>query len=376
MNLYELLSHRIPARCSGTFWSGYLSTTPLVGTFSVTRYTGVLRNTTDSASIVLAGRSSSFHNHITSKLFIAEPAAEALPVLRSWNLRRQLKKLATDHDLVFSQTGRFLAPHLFGPDFLLLPAWVGHLTQLPASPEEHKKMLSRVDGDLFLIRRNKLRSTMDRAPSSLDTFYRDYYQPTVMNRHGSGAIVQNLLNLRRFLSNGAILWIDSPVGRIAGVLIQQVGSRIVLRSIGLHNGDLALAKQGAIVACYYHAYQFAIDSGSTSLDFRGTRPSLTDGVLRYKRKWGAAITDSPDLSFEDMAVHWSHPSPAVHAFFELYGPIFRHHGKLMAASSLSEHVPPGIEAKIHIDPHALPTDSASFLRSLSYARRSQTAKRK
>ncbi len=365
MTVYELLSTSIPGRWNGQFWSAYFSLTPLCGgQFSVTRYCGTLRNTSASASIVLAGRSDGFHRYITSKLFAAELRVEPLPALRFWNLRRELKRLATTSDLVFSQTGRVLAPRLFGPDFLLLPAWVGHCTQLPSTPEQQKAMLNRVDGDLCLIRRHKLQCSIDYDSSSIDTFYREYYQPTSIHRYGSNSVIQNLSVLRRYLSHGAILWISSPLGRIAGVLVEHLDSSLVLRAVGLRHGDLTLAKLGALAACYFHAFEYGIAAACTSLDFRGTRPSLTDGVLCYKRKWGASITDSPDLSFEDMAVHWSHPSPAVHAFFELYAPIFRHRGKLFAASVLPERVPPGIEKRIDINLHTLPKDTASFLRSL------------
>jgi hypothetical protein len=42
-------------------------------------------------------------------------------------------------------------------------------------------------------------------------------------------------------------------------------------------------------ACYYHAIRFAVERGFERLSLGTCRPVLTDGVLRYKRKWGGTI---------------------------------------------------------------------------------------
>jgi hypothetical protein len=51
----------------------------------------------------------------------------------------------------------------------------------------------------------------------------------------------------------------------------------------------AAAAEGAIEACYCEAIDQAAARGHRRLALGATRPVLTDGVLRYKRKWGARL---------------------------------------------------------------------------------------
>jgi hypothetical protein len=45
----------------------------------------------------------------------------------------------------------------------------------------------------------------------------------------------------------------------------------------------------ALEACYYHAIRFAVERRLPRLSLGAVRPVLTDGVLRYKRKWGGRV---------------------------------------------------------------------------------------
>src|SRR5262249_61684099 len=52
----------------------------------------------------------------------------------------------------------------------------------------------------------------------------------------------------------------------------------------------ASAPAGTLLeACYYHSIRFAVEHGFTRLSLGTCRPVLTDGVLRYKRKWGGTL---------------------------------------------------------------------------------------
>jgi hypothetical protein len=47
----------------------------------------------------------------------------------------------------------------------------------------------------------------------------------------------------------------------------------------------------ALSALYFGALQFAHEAGSDEFSFALTRPVLSDGIYRYKRKWGGEIRD-------------------------------------------------------------------------------------
>lgn len=98
----------------------------------------------------------------------------------------------------------------------------------------------------------------------------------------------------------------------AGILIDNNGS---LESLWLGiPADLEPPMyDGAFSALYYYAVRIAYDSGCRQVDCLTNRPTLNDGVLRYKRKWGAMFSgcDAMDglISLKPMREH-----PAVMAF--------------------------------------------------------------
>lgn len=369
MSFYDLLAPHLPLSSQGPFWSTYFSLTPLAAnSFALSRFTGTLRPIADqppaTGSVLFAHRSPGYSQHILDALFAHPPSAESLPPVSAFSLRRHLLAASTLNDLVFAQTGRHLASRLLGPEFLYLPSWLGHRASVPTTPQARQALHKRVDGDLFLLRRNHLHATIDPHPAaSLARFYNDFYLPTIRLRHGvgPGAVVQSLASLRRQIRNARFLWIHSPQGPIAGGLLQPIHGNLIFRLIGIHHANPAFLKLGALPACYFHAFELASQLGCTTLDFRGTRPSLTDGVLRYKRKWNASLYDSSDLSFETMALHWSRPTPTLHAFLHHYAPIFRHHGQFLSASTAPQRLPLGIAHHFSITADQLPPSPSALL---------------
>lgn len=53
---------------------------------------------------------------------------------------------------------------------------------------------------------------------------------------------------------------------------------------------------------------------SEPIDLGGSWPALEDGLLRFKRKWGARLVEYEHSDY-DLQVHWETVSPAVAAFF-------------------------------------------------------------
>src|SRR5262249_28831050 len=60
-------------------------------------------------------------------------------------------------------------------------------------------------------------------------------------------------------------------------------------------------------ACYYHAIGFAVQAGFPRLSLGTCRPILSDGVLRYKRKWGGRL--GRPRAWEAFRLH--HPNTAA-----------------------------------------------------------------
>lgn len=345
MNVFDLLSPWIPQAWSPRFWTTYFSLTPLIGaTFQLARLSGLLRETGEPASLLVASRSTVFRSYLEKRFFANNATTTHLPPLHWWNLRQHLNvAAATTDDLVFCEAGRFLASRVLNSDFLYCPAWVGLRAEVPDDPAVLKKRLARVDGDLHLVRRNQLTATLDPDLSHVEDFYQNYYQPTIHTRHGEDSIALNLSNLIEGPGTKLLGWIHAPEGPIAGFIVKSVGSKLIFTAIGLRDGSTDHLKRGAFAACYRNVLQIAQSRKCTTIDYRGCRASLTDGVLAYKRKWGAALYTAPDLAYMDIALHWSRPSPALNHLFQHYAPIFRHNNALLSASVGPKKTPSRIE---------------------------------
>ncbi len=53
---------------------------------------------------------------------------------------------------------------------------------------------------------------------------------------------------------------------------------------------------GAFAALYYFIVRLAYERGCDEVDCFTSRPTLADGVLRYKRKWGAMLSGCDDMN--------------------------------------------------------------------------------
>ena len=112
---------------------------------------------------------------------------------------------------------------------------------------------------------------------------------------------------------------------------------VALLVLGTVDGDFSLVRQGAVAALYYFVLQLAQNLRCTTIDLRGCRPSLTDGVLLYKQKWGAVVCEKPE-TYYDLLVRWSRPSAIVRDFFTRCPLIFHEGGGLSALTGdASEH---------------------------------------
>jgi hypothetical protein len=118
----------------------------------------------------------------------------------------------------------------------------------------------------------------------------------------------------------------------AAILYERKSETLDLLALGTVDGNLNLEREGAIAALYYFMLQYARQEGCTVLDFRGSRPSLCDGLLRYKSKWGVTLYDKTD-SYYDLLVRWDQKNPVVREFLSHTPLIFRDAGGFSALGS-------------------------------------------
>jgi hypothetical protein len=143
------------------------------------------------------------------------------------------------------------------------------------------------------------------------------------------AFVKSQPDLRRRLRSGGILWVIGDNHPLAGMLFERKNDTLILQALGMATGELPLNKRGIMAALYYYSIAHARQLGCTEVDFRGTRPSLHDGLLRYKRKWGSILYDKTD-TYYDLLVRWNGVNVVVKDFLSHTGLIFRDKGRLSA----------------------------------------------
>jgi len=228
-------------------------------------------------------------------------------------------------DLIVLRIDRLSHPTFFPRGYLVVPEWVGTKLQVPDDINAFVRTSSNIQRDVRRVRTHKYRPVVGSAGQGLDRFYQSYYLPLSKARYGQLMIVRPIHDFRRRVRRGGILWVCREKEPVAALLFEQKGDAVDVLAVGTLDGDPVLMKEGAIAALYYFIIDLARTRSCRTVDFRGSRPSLSDGVLRYKCKWGATLYDKVD-SFHDLLVHWPEVNGVVKDFLTHTPLIYRDEG--------------------------------------------------
>ena len=117
-------------------------------------------------------------------------------------------------------------------------------------------------------------------------FYRELYRPYVLARFGGGAIVVAEEEFVRTARGWTLARLHEGGRWAAGLLLERSGAVLRLRWFG---ASCSPPPDGASevldVACIRRAHA----EGARTVLLGHSRPSLADGVLRYKQKLGARV---------------------------------------------------------------------------------------
>jgi hypothetical protein len=249
-----------------------------------------------------------------------------------------LRRLRPSADLTLAHIDRLSARLYFDDDYLTVPDWVGAWLPMPVDLGRLARTRNTVADDIRNTRCHWHTSEVAHAAVDFEMFYDRMYLPYAHNRHGMQAHVHGKYALRRAFRRGGIIRLIRDGSPLAGGLFERNGSTLVLLALGVVNGDVALLKQGAVAALYVHFFDYAREQGCTAIDLRGSRPSLLDGVLRYKRKWGATLYDKCDVLHTTL-VHWNRLDDVVAEFLEHTPLIFRDGDGLSAVAVVDRRAP-------------------------------------
>lgn len=264
-----------------SWWMRYIL--PVLGwRVTVKLLRGPARGTGREVVLLSAGHVAAF---MTTRIFAQEPVVERRTRVPVWQLQRLLDEWRSAADLLAVRLDRISARRFLSPHYLAVPQWLSSWMTVPEDLQKYAREHPSTRADIHRIRARNFMSHLSREPGDLDLFYEKFYLPYTTARYGSLAQVAPRWMLRFVFSQGAILWVTRGGERLSGSLVTFQNGRLASYVNGLKDGRMDLLKDGALSALYVHSLLEARRQGCTEFNMGGSRPSLHDGVFRYKSKW-------------------------------------------------------------------------------------------
>lgn len=141
-----------------------------------------------------------------------------------------------------------------------------------------------------MIRKFDLRTRVVAGNTYAEAFYDRLYAPYIRQRHGESAVVIDRQTALKKLRKSQIvqLLLDEQVIGAAQINIQ--GPGLLLGWTGLANLHDRPELRGVADALDMFCMKHAFDTGCQIIDMGHSRAVLSDGILRYKKKWGANVS--------------------------------------------------------------------------------------
>lgn len=283
---------------------------------------GIAAHGGEPATMLVAGRAARV-GWLVDRFFAEAPRREPLGHVPAWRIARTLRRMRSSADLTVAHVARLSAARLgLRDDYLPVPDWIGMRIDAPFDVAASARASHSLADDLRRIRQRRWSAEVSHGSGELAGFYAAMYAPFTRARYGADAYVQPMRRARRAFRRGGILWVSHDGRRVAGCLFERRHDTLATLALGMAGGDPARMKEGAIAAMYLSLIDYARGAGCTHVDLRGSRPSLDDGLTRFKRKWGASVYDRPDVPSTTL-VHWDRMSPVVEAFLANTSLVFR-----------------------------------------------------
>jgi hypothetical protein len=340
----DWLLAQVPTAVEDRLRDAYAYLLPLRGIrVPLARLHGVTRSSGRQASMLVAG-AERWSRYLPERFFAETPRHEALGHVALWRLPGLLRRLRESADLTVVRVDRLSARLLFDGDYLCVPEWIGTRLRLPIDVAALARRRNSVAEDVRKARRSGMTANVSREPADFATFYHRLFIPYTVARHGRDAHLAGFHRLQRSFRLGGILWVLRDGVPVAGNLFEQRGGTLILQAIGVTEGDIAWRQRGAISALYVHTIAHAQRSGCTMIDMRGARPSLTNGLLRYKAKWGGELYDKRDGA-HSWLVHWNRLDGAA-AEFLAHSPLAFRTGETFCGVAVADPARPWTTAAV------------------------------
>lgn len=247
---------------------------------------GPLRRSGAEITVVYAGNGSNAE-YLSGLIFDRIDSRKLLAEVSPLFLEKTLRRFATSGELIVSERAPLWDSLSTRPGTLRMPAWIRQELRLAENSQTTAtawKLGRHLDREVQRhIRRHHYHVTMSDDPVDKDVFFRDLYVPYIRARHALDAVTVGE-DLFKATASGAVL-AKLHTGDVwtAGMLLHYRADELKFGWFGSRTNP---PLPGASEVLDWTCIAAAADRGSARINFGNARPSLADGVLKYKRKFG------------------------------------------------------------------------------------------
>lgn len=208
--------------------------------------------------------------------------------LRQSALRGAAREVEEDVDLVITEQPPVWAWLRPPPSDFTVPAWIRQELPLEKAddrtgrlfPTALEKEVRRLQGQ------HNYSLSVSWATDHLHGFYHDFYLPYIRARFGESAVIVPEADFVNASRGSRIARLYSGTQWVAGMLIKRHGAKLRLGWFGCLEGRVFQGASEVLDAlCIRHEFE----KGVRIVVMGNSRPCLSDGVVRYKGRFGARI---------------------------------------------------------------------------------------
>ncbi len=300
---------------------------------------GAERHTGQSLSCLYVGARDNLA-YLKQLLFAGEPSSTLRETAGLLGARRLVAKHESGMSLVAVDVEWPWNKLFPEQEYLATPCWVNQRLDIPSTWEETTQRLQNE------VKRNHARRAKKYGLSARVTheegaakhFYTEMYLPHVTRRFGEACIVETEADVVSLCKDQGLLEISSEGRPVGGSVLQRTGNRQKGVWVAVQ-GDLDNALTASVFgAIYYYTLVYAYEHGCTVMDYCSSRATLSDGVLGFKRKWGARVQRNTE---RDVLLLKPLDLSAPTASFFVKNPFLSCHERGFAARLLHREAPLG-----------------------------------
>lgn len=240
--------------------------------------------------------------YFSELVYAGQPEKKSLGRFFIWEIKPKISPDSPEADLILIGVDKFFSGFLSRRGFIILPEWVLFTldTSKPIPKISRSSKNRSLVADLRKIRKYNYSYEITRDPAKLRLFYDRMYSPHVGKRFGETMLHTSFQGMKKVFEKGNLLLVKRGEEYLSGSVNTIDGESVFPYFNGLLDGSVEYLRQGALAASYYFLILWAKEKGFKRIDFGHCRPFFSDGVFRYKRKWGMEVEGERTNQIKDV----------------------------------------------------------------------------